>query len=215
MLAILAMLKRLVLALAILLVLAGVLYFAAARILGSDLVRSTLEQQLSASLGQPVRIGAASAAIYPRVAVDLHSVAIGEPVSVTVNRMRVVTGLRPLLSRRVEDAEVILSDGELRLPVAFDLIPASDGSAALTRSGLGADDRVDPDDRGPPVDPRRGNAEMAHGCRQPDRWRSAGRQPTVGAVRGDAVSRIRRADQHRAQLRESSPLPRIRWISMS
>jgi hypothetical protein len=122
------MLKRLVIALAVLLVLAGVLYFAAARILGSDLVRSTLEQQLSASLGQPVRIGAASAAIYPRVAVDLHSVAIGEPVSVTVTRMRVVTGLRPLLSRRVEDAEVILSDGELRLPVAFDLIPASTGA---------------------------------------------------------------------------------------
>ena len=118
------MLKRLVFALAVLLVLAGVLYFAAARILGSDLVRSTLEQQLSASLGQPVKIGAASAAIYPRVAVDLHSVAIGEPASVTVSRMRVVTGLRPLLSRRVEEAEVILSDGELRLPVAFDLIPA-------------------------------------------------------------------------------------------
>lgn len=122
--AMLAMLKRLVLVFAVLLVLTGVLYFAAARILGSDLVRSTLEQQLSASLGQPVKIGAASAAIYPRVAVDLHSVAIGEPASVTVSRMRVVTGLRPLLSRRVEDAEVILSDGELRLPVAFDLIPA-------------------------------------------------------------------------------------------
>jgi uncharacterized protein involved in outer membrane biogenesis len=122
------MLKRLVLVLAVLLVLAGILYFAAAHILGSELVRSTLEQQLSASLGQPVRIGAASAAIYPRVAVDLHSVAIGQPTSVTVNRMRVVTGLRPLLSRRVEDAEVILSDGELRLPVAFDLIPAPTGA---------------------------------------------------------------------------------------
>jgi uncharacterized protein involved in outer membrane biogenesis len=132
------MLNRLALVLAILVVLSGVLYFAAVRILGSDLVRSTLEQQLSASLGQPVRIGAASAAIYPRVAVDLHSVTIGEPVSVTVNTLRVVTGLRPLLSRRVEDARVILSDGELRLPVAFDLIPASTGapspgqSAALT-----------------------------------------------------------------------------------
>src|SRR4029453_17114827 len=84
MLAILAMLKRLLIALAVLVVLAAVLYFAAARILGSDLVRSTLEQQLSTALGQPVKIGAASAAIYPRVAVDLHSVAIGDPVSVNV-----------------------------------------------------------------------------------------------------------------------------------
>ena len=104
MLAILAMLKRLLIALAVLVVLAAVLYFAAARILGSDLVRSTLEQQLSTALGQPVKIGAASAAIYPRVAVDLHAVAIGDPVSVNVGRIRVVTGLRPLLSRFVEDA---------------------------------------------------------------------------------------------------------------
>jgi uncharacterized protein involved in outer membrane biogenesis len=117
------MLKKLLLSLGVLIVLAGVLYFAAARILASDLVRSTLEQQLSAALGQPVRIGTASAAIFPRVAVDLHSVTMGEPVSVIVDRIRVVTGLRGLLSRRVEDAEVILSDGELRLPQAFDLVP--------------------------------------------------------------------------------------------
>jgi uncharacterized protein involved in outer membrane biogenesis len=122
------MLKRLVIALAILVVLAGILYIAASRILASDLVRSTLQQQLSTALGQPVSIGAASAAIYPRVAVDLHSVAIGDPVSVNVEKIRLVTGLRPLLSRRVEDAEVILNDGELRLPLAFDLVPA--GSAA-------------------------------------------------------------------------------------
>jgi uncharacterized protein involved in outer membrane biogenesis len=124
------MLKRLLIALAILVVLAGVLYFAAARILASDLVRSTLQQQLANSLGQPVSIGTASAAIYPRVAVDLHSVAIGDPVSVNLARIRVVTGLRPLLSRRVEDAEVILSDGELRLPLAFDLVPAGSAEPA-------------------------------------------------------------------------------------
>ena len=117
------MLKRLAIVLAVLVVLAAVLYVAASRILASDLVRSTLQQQLSTALGQPVSIGAASAAIYPRVAVDLHSVAIGDPVSVNVEKIRVVTGLRPLLSRRVEDAEVILNDGELRLPLAFDLVP--------------------------------------------------------------------------------------------
>ena len=128
------MLKRLLIALAVLVVLAAVLYFAAARILGSDLVRSTLEQQLSTALGQPVKIGAASAAIYPRVAVDLHSVAIGDPASVNVGRIRVVTGLRPLLSRIVEDAEVIVSDGELRLPLAFDLVPAGAHAPAAGQS---------------------------------------------------------------------------------
>jgi len=133
-LAMLAMLKRLLIALAVLVVLAAVLYFAAARILGSDLVRSTLEQQLSTALGQPVKIGAASAAIYPRVAVDLHSVAIGDPVSVNVGRIRVVTGLRSLLSRIVEDAEVIVSDGELRLPLAFDLVPAGSNAPAPGQS---------------------------------------------------------------------------------
>src|SRR5262245_35623774 len=128
------MLKRLVIVLVILVILAGVLYFAAARILASDLVRSTLQQQLSTALGQPVSIGAASAAIYPRVAVDLHSVAIGDPASVNVGRIRVVTGLRPLLSRIVEDAEVIVSDGELRLPLAFDLVPAGSNAPAPGQS---------------------------------------------------------------------------------
>lgn len=123
------MLKRLVILLAILVALVSILYVAASRILASDLVRSTLQQQLSTALGQPVSIGAASAAIYPRVAVDLHSVAIGDPVSVNVEKIRVVTGLRPLLSRRVEDAEVILNDGELRLPLAFDLVPAGSAPA--------------------------------------------------------------------------------------
>ena len=69
--------------------LAGILYVAASRILASDLVRSTLQQQLSTALGQPVSISAASASIYPRVAVDLHSVAIGDPVSVSVEKIRV------------------------------------------------------------------------------------------------------------------------------
>ena len=36
--------------------------------LNEYLARTTLEQQLSAALGQPIRIGALRAAIYPRVA---------------------------------------------------------------------------------------------------------------------------------------------------
>ena len=124
------MLRKLLIAVVVLLVLAAGLYVVAARVLGSGLVRTTLEQQLSARLGQPVRIGAASAAIYPRVAIDLRDVSIGAPAGVTAGRVRVVTGLRPLLSRIIQDAEIIVEDGELRLPLPFDLFPSAPGAAA-------------------------------------------------------------------------------------
>src|ERR1700752_3059886 len=123
------MLKKLTVLAAILALLAGAVYLAASRLLASDLIRSTLEQQLSVRLGQPVRIGKASAAIYPRVALDLHTVAVGAPAAVTFGRIRIVTGLRPLLSRRVEDAELILDNGEMTLPVAFELLPAVPSSS--------------------------------------------------------------------------------------
>ena len=71
-------------------------YVAARQVLGSDLVRSTLEQQLSAALNQPVHIASASAAIYPRVAIKLGNVTIGDPVAVQVREIRIATGLRPL-----------------------------------------------------------------------------------------------------------------------
>ena len=122
--------RRLLLALLVLLLLvAGVLYFSAGRILGSDLVRSALEQQLSTYLGHPVRIGRISAVVFPRVAIDLGDVAVGEPVALRLGRVRISTGLRPLLSRTVEDAEVLLAQGEVRLPLALDLFPAAPPSA--------------------------------------------------------------------------------------
>jgi uncharacterized protein involved in outer membrane biogenesis len=125
--------RKLTTLLLILVVLAGALYVAAARVLASGLVRAELERQLSARLGQPVTIGRASAAIFPRLAVDLHDVTVGAPARLTLGRIRIVTGLRPLFSKIVEDAEVVLHDGELRFPLAFDLIPspaAAPGPAA-------------------------------------------------------------------------------------
>ena len=121
--------KLAIVLLAVLALTAG-LYFAAGRILGSGLVRTTLEGQLSQRLGQPVKIGAASVAVFPRVAVDLHDVTVGAPAGITLGRIRNVTGLRALLSRIVQDAEVILDDGELRLPLPFELFPPAAGPVA-------------------------------------------------------------------------------------
>jgi uncharacterized protein involved in outer membrane biogenesis len=110
----------------VLLALAGFLFVRAR--LGSDLVRAAIEQQLSARLRQPVRIGSATATLFPRVAVELHDVAIGEPAAIDIDRLRIVTGLRGLLARRVVDAEAMVEGGRLVMPLPFSL--ASNGSPA-------------------------------------------------------------------------------------
>lgn len=107
----------------LLLLLAGGIYFAATHVLASEYARTTLEQQLSAAIGQPVRIRALSATIYPRVAVDLDDVAIGIPATVTLSHVRLVTGLRALFSRTIADAELIVRDSRLTLPLPANLIP--------------------------------------------------------------------------------------------
>jgi hypothetical protein len=129
--------RALVVVAILLLLLAGGVYFAATRVLTSDYARATLEQQLSTAVGQPVRIGALSAAIYPRVAVDLNDVAIGAPAIVTLAQVRLVTGLRALFSRTISDAELIVRDSRLTLPLPVNLLPTNPGAnAAPAGSGL-------------------------------------------------------------------------------
>ena len=96
--------------------------------LTSDYARTTFEQQLSVALGQPVHIGALSAAIYPRVAVDLADVAIGAPTTITLAQVRLVTGLRALFSRRISDAELIVRNSRLPLPLPVALLPTTAGT---------------------------------------------------------------------------------------
>ena len=79
--------------------------------LGPD--AAELERQLSAYLQQPVAIKSARAAIFPRVAIALDDVVIGAQQSIALEEVRIVTGLRPLLSRRVEQAEVRVRNGRL------------------------------------------------------------------------------------------------------
>lgn len=94
-------------------------------VLASDLVRSALEQQLSARLGEPVRIGEARAAIVPRLAIDLRDVTIGDPPAAELGTLRIVTGLRGLLSRVIVDAEIMVADGRLALPLPFAFLAAA------------------------------------------------------------------------------------------
>jgi hypothetical protein len=114
--------KALVALLALVLLLAGG-YYLLQWLLVSDLMRTELERQLSDYLQQPVAIKSARAAIFPRVALALDTVVIGAQESIALEDVRIVTGLRPLLSRRVEQAEVRVRNGRLTLPLPFTLTP--------------------------------------------------------------------------------------------
>ncbi|HXW07847.1 MAG TPA: AsmA-like C-terminal region-containing protein [Vicinamibacterales bacterium] len=121
------MAKKLLLAAVVLLLLGGLgLLLVARSLLGSESVRARVERQLSVLTGQPVRVGSAGASIFPRVTLELSDVAIGEPAAVTARRISVATGLRGLFGRRIEDAEVLLSDAAIPLPLPFPLLAASE-----------------------------------------------------------------------------------------
>ena len=122
-----------------LLILVGVLLVVAAGLvigfywlMSGDTVRLALERQATNWLGQPVRIGAASARIFPRPGLTLHDVRAGEPVRLTLSDIEISTGLRPLWSRRIADAEVSVSDSRIDLPVPFTLPEAAPGSTTQT-----------------------------------------------------------------------------------
>jgi uncharacterized protein involved in outer membrane biogenesis len=122
--------RRLLLAALILIALPIGVYLFARFTLGSDLVRTTLERQLSARLGQPVHIRTATAGLFPRVALRLQDVTVGSADVVHIGDLQIVTGLRGLLSRTVTDAEVIASTGTVRVPLPFSLTPASPPASA-------------------------------------------------------------------------------------
>src|SRR5438874_1823968 len=97
--------------------------------LSGDRVRIALERQATKWLGQPVTIGSAGARIFPRPAITLRDVRAGEPVRIFLADVQVSTGLKPLWSRRIEDAEVSVSDSRIDMPLPFTL-PAPGGSPA-------------------------------------------------------------------------------------
>jgi uncharacterized protein involved in outer membrane biogenesis len=103
----------------------------------SDLVRSTLEQQLAARLGQSVRIGSAGVSVFPRATVDLRNVSIGTPEAIRVETIRIATGLRGLLSRQVAEAEIVVAGSHVTLPLPFPLVANPSPSSAPASSSPG------------------------------------------------------------------------------
>jgi hypothetical protein len=115
--------RKLLVAFLVFVALLGGGYYLLQWLLVSDVMRTELERQLSAYLQQPVTIKSVRAAIYPRVSIAFGGVAIGKEPAIALSDVRIVTGLRPLLSRRVEHAEVRITGGRIGLPLPFTLTP--------------------------------------------------------------------------------------------
>src|SRR5689334_1959010 len=71
-----------------------------------DGLRRAVEQQATTWLGQPVTVGRATAGFFPRAAIRLGDVRVGDPVRVTLSAVNVSTDFRALLSRRIQDAAI-------------------------------------------------------------------------------------------------------------
>ena len=121
--------RRLLMAIGVVLVLLAVSAAALLWFVRGDGVRLALEQQASAWLGQQVRISSARAQLLPRLGVHLADVRIGQAGEVALASVDLATGLWPLLSRRIEDAELVLSDSRLTMPLPFRIF-SGDGSTA-------------------------------------------------------------------------------------
>ena len=109
---------------------AGAAYWFFAR----DGFRQALEAQATAWLGHPVRITAARVQFLPRLAVELRGVRVGEPVQLTLDDIDLASDLRPLLSGRIENAAISISDSQIDLPLPFGLPERSGSGSAADRS---------------------------------------------------------------------------------
>src|SRR5215467_106228 len=128
--------RLLLLALGIPLLAVAVLVVAFYVLMSGDAVRLALERQATSWLGQPVRIGAATARIFPRPGVTLHDVRAGEPVRLTLSDLDISTGLKPLWSRRIVDAQIAVSNSRIDLPLPFTLPEASNPGTAAPAGGV-------------------------------------------------------------------------------
>jgi uncharacterized protein involved in outer membrane biogenesis len=120
--------RKLVIAAIVLVVLAAGAALFARVVLGSDLVRSSIEQQLAARLGLPVKVGSASVGFWPRGSLDLRDITIGTLPAMQFGQIQIVTGLRGLIARRVTDAEVVVTRGHVTFPLPLTFTTAASRS---------------------------------------------------------------------------------------
>jgi len=110
-------------------------YLALRVLVSDDHVRTQLAARLSEATGQPVRIERAHLVFTPKIGIELSQVQIGEPARLSADAMRLVTGLRPLLRRRIEGAELVVDGGRVELP-----LPAAPGGAPVVEEPVRADE---------------------------------------------------------------------------
>jgi hypothetical protein len=131
------MVRKILLALLVLAIAGAIALVLIARgAIGGEVVRRTMEEQLTARMGQPVRIASLGASFFPRVTIDLRGVTIGEPAVAGLEQISIATGLRGLLSRRVEDADVIVAVGRIPLRLALDLAGAASVEPSSQTAGF-------------------------------------------------------------------------------
>jgi uncharacterized protein involved in outer membrane biogenesis len=102
-----------------------------------DGMRQALEQQATSWLEQPVKIASARAQIFPRPGIRLGGVEIGQPARLTLANVDLSTDLRALLSRRIENASLVISDSTIELPLPI-AIPEEGTSEEGEATGEGA-----------------------------------------------------------------------------
>lgn len=130
------MLRRVVIALGVLVLVAmagaaGTLYW----LLAGDGARVALERQASAWLGEPVRIGIARPQLFPRPGIHLERIEVGDPVGLTLGSVDVAADGRALLSRRIENASVQVTNSRIVMPLPF-AMPEGTGRTAGSGGGL-------------------------------------------------------------------------------
>lgn len=94
-------------------------------------IRESLEAQATSAIGLPTHVDRLSVSWFPRIALRLEEVRVGDPAQLTAHELDVSTGLRGLLSRRIEDAALTVRNSRLDLPSLLQII------ARLTRSSPG------------------------------------------------------------------------------
>ena len=107
----------------------------AARFLSGNGVRDAIEGQASEWLGQRVRVASARVRVWPRLAVRLSDVRIGDPVRARLNEVDVSASPLALISRRVEEAELRVRNTRVDLPLALPAPGPGPSGPAATNGG--------------------------------------------------------------------------------
>ncbi len=92
--------------------------------LANDRIKSTLETQASDAIGEPVHIGTLDVRWFPRPGLTLGQVTVGATRTLSIERLVLSTGLRPLLSGHIAEASVLIEHSRLDAPRFFSLVTA-------------------------------------------------------------------------------------------